>query len=214
MSTTMPAASKIGRRGTDRERSGRLPWELCAPLTGVLRSTQTRLPHTPTRSAAYGRDRSDMRQGRRRTQATHKRTHKGPHDGATRDTATRQAAHRGMHGRPTRRHRHGGRPRPWGRLASHDDRPARPAGRRRRRAPRLHREGLPEGEPDPAGTELPGRRLRQLRPLAQRPAQPRERVQPRPARRHWIHLHPPRRPGHRALRRRLASPRTPPTSTR
>ena len=51
------------------------------------------------------------------------------------------------------------------------------------------------------GPELPRHGLRRHRPLAQRAAQPRHGVQPRPPRRHRIPLHPPGRPGHRALRR-------------
>ena len=54
-----------------------------------------------------------------------------------------------------------------GRLASHDDRLAFPAGRRRRRAPQLHRQGLPEREPrrSPARTtSIPSSRTRTARP--------------------------------------------------
>ena len=113
-----------------------------------------------------------MRQGRSRTQATHERTPKGPRKGPPKGPHDRP--HTGMHKRPTRRHRHGGPPRPGGRLASHDDRPPRAVGRRRRRAPRLHREGLPGGEPHPAGTRLPRPVFTNSDRSPQRAAQPRD----------------------------------------
>ncbi len=56
--------------------------------------------------------------------------------------------------------------------------------------------------------------LHRQRPLAHRAAQPRDAVRPRPPRRHRLRLDPAGRPGHRALGRGAASPRTRPTSTR
>ena len=72
----------------------------------------------------------------------------------------------------------------------------------------------PEGVAAPARARLRRPRARALRPQRAGAAQPAGDVQPRPPRRHGLRLDPARRPGHRALRRRVASPRTRTTSTR
>ncbi len=102
----------------------------------------------------------------------------------------------------TSRH-HGPPRRPSGRLAGHEHEHRSPRAPRRGRGRPLgpYRQGVSRRAPHPPGPRPPEPRLRRERPQSDRLAQSRLDVRPRPSRRHWIRLHPPGRPGHRALGR-------------